>query len=164
MRTRGAMLVCALCVLTGCPKDPDEVNPRRDDVPSVDTADTGAGSDVSDAGGAGDVSVDARDAGGDEDVTVADVTGDAADAAMDAASDAMDASADVPSDAVDASADVARDATDGGGTVTPSITYTFVSGVVTGSSGATSINAHFVWHGSIRGDNDAGTRIEAFFR
>ena len=163
MRTRGAVLVCALCVLTGCPKDPDEVNPRRDDVPSVDTADTGAGSDVSDAGG-------------DEDVTVADVTGDAVDAAMDAASDAMDASADVtsdvtdasadvPSDAVDASADVARDATDGGGTVTPSITYTFVSGVVTGSSGATSINAQFVWHGSIVGQSvDGQTRIEAFFR
>lgn len=152
MRTRGAMLVCALCVLTGCPKDPDEVNPRRDDVPSVDTADTGAGSDV-------------RDAGGDEDVTVADVTGDAADAAMDAASDAMDASADVTSDAMDASADVARDATDGGGPVTPSITYTFVSGVVTGSSGATSINAQFVWHGSIVGQSvDGQTRIEAFFR
>jgi hypothetical protein len=46
-----------------------------------------------------------------------------------------------------------------------SIVYTFVSGTVTGATGAASIEGRFTWHGSIRGESgDGRTKIEAFFQ
>lgn len=161
MRTRGAMLACALGALMGCPRDPDESRPRRDatsdatdaelprDVTVVDadasdvTSDVvGADADVTDAG-AGEAGVDADvpNASADADATSADA-------------DAPEVRTDVVVDVPDASADVV-----------PSISFTFVSGVVSGNAGETSINARFVWHGSIRDQSaDGQTRIEAFFR
>lgn len=46
--------------------------------------------------------------------------------------------------------------------VVPSLTITFVGGAIHGADGGTSIQAQITTYGAIRGDNDAGTRIEAF--
>ena len=47
----------------------------------------------------------------------------------------------------------------------PRMTFTFVSAaLVGGGDGGPQMRATISWHGMLRGENDAGVRLEAFFR
>ena len=119
------------------------------------------------------------DAGGAD----ADVAGPAdADVASPADADGMDAAdADVAdaadadvADAADADATAASDAdatapdADAGAPIDagpPRMTFTFVSAALSGgTAGGPQMRATITWHGALRGENDAGVRLEAFFR
>ena len=70
--------------------------------------------------------------------------------------------ADVPTDREDV-----RDVTDITDVpdVGPQMTFTFVSAaLVGGRPGEPQMRATISWHGMLRGENDAGVRLEAFFR
>ena len=73
--------------------------------------------------------------------------------------DANVVDADVPTDREDV-----RDVTDITD-VGPQMTFTFVSAaLVGGRPGEPQMRATISWHGMLRGENDAGVRLEAFFR
>lgn len=47
----------------------------------------------------------------------------------------------------------------------PRMTFTFVSAALSGgTAGGPQMRATITWHGMLRGENDAGVRLEAFFR
>ncbi len=109
-----------------------------------------------DRGGA-EVGVDARD-------DVAPDMPDMADADVPVGADAdvpTGADADVPTGG---DADAATDA-DAGPSGPPRMTFTFVSAALNGGTmGGPQMRATITWHGMLRGENDAGVRLEAFFR
>lgn len=110
---------------------------------------------------------DVPDAGSDADAPSA---GDA-DVTMMADADASSAGdADVPATDADVpaggDADVATgDVPDAGPAGPPRMTFTFVSAALNGgTTGGPQMRATITWHGMLRGENDAGVRLEAFFR
>ncbi len=150
------------------------------DVSAFDDAETGAPQDadvtvVTDAdGGPQDADVTDTD-GGPQDADVTDADGGPQDADVAPSIDADVTPPDVPG-LVDAP-DADTGPTDTGPIDTgpvdtgpvdvgpPRMTFTFVSAALSGGvAGGPQMRATITWHGMLRGENDAGVRLEAFFR
>jgi hypothetical protein len=134
------------------------------DADALTTPDTGADALAEDAAVVADADAVASpdaDVPAAQDADVLEATD--ADAALDAdAPTSLDADVAVAPDA-DAAVD-----TDAGAPVDagpPRMTFTFVSAALSGgSAGGPQMRATITWHGALRGENDAGVRLEAFFR
>jgi len=145
---------------------PVPLDAARDVVaPDSDAPMQDATAEPTDDRGGAEVSVDVRD-------EVAPDMPDMPDADVPVGADAdvpVGADADVPTTG-DADVPVAVDAdattdADAGPSGPPRMTFTFVSAALNGGTmGGPQMRATITWHGMLRGENDAGVRLEAFFR
>lgn len=170
-----ALLAAVLCSSCGDPPATADARADVDASSMTDTTDADAlGADAPDADAPGadgpDADVPNADAP-DADVPDADASDPDADVPDADVTDADAADADVQ-DADASDADVPP-MTDGPGDADvpppdagpPRMTFTFVSAaLVGGTAGGPQMRATITWHGMLRGENDAGVRLEAFFR